>query len=764
MALHSWWARFGQTVETGNKLTSAKARAFAEAVARGMIPGVRLVEFKQNGTHEAIHIEVDVERPQDLAYPIKATEPLAILFALTDEQPRVLALSEDFPDTPHQNWTPEGAPCSLCIDDRPWAEAKLTSTPVDLVRRVQLWLAKAARGELHDPGQPLDSLFFKSALSLVVPLSTLAASATEPAELTAVGRKDNPGIILATRVPASGRANPQEPRFIVLPFQVAPQSMTRLCHAPTSLAGLHAEMQRCGGDLLKELKARLTAWAGMKEDDLRRLNSRLAILVIFPVQEGADRSVNDLRAFVTAATAGDIGVALGVLLKHPTQVAAKEAYAVAIGAGNPSQEERIAIHPAEVHFSMTRDLAAAVAGRAADRRRAVLVGAGALGSQLAVDLAREGAFSWTVVDQDFLMPHNLARHALFAGDTGAPKGFALAQQMGALLNEPFTAARCDVTRIGPEIAPQLLASLAEADVIIDASASVAVSRHLSDMPDAPGRRLCTFFNPAGTAVVVLAEDNNRSITLRDLESQYHALHLSDPRLAGHLRSDQGGLRYSGSCRALTNRIPATRAALLSALSARGIADCLGSDQAAIRIWTVTDEDEVRLVRRPGVPVTRIGLSGWDVTYDQGMLGVLSGYRERSLPHETGGILLGIIDVSRKSIHLAHAVPQPQDSRGSTAGFERGVVGLADTVAELAKASLHQLRYVGEWHSHPRGSFVLPSQIDLGQLVWLGHELAAEGLPALMAIAGDDGAFSFMLVEDAHAPGVLPEREQGGCSP
>jgi hypothetical protein len=58
---------------------------------------------------------------------------------------------------------------------------------------------------------------------------------------------------------------------------------------------------------------------------------------------------------------------------------------------------------------------------------------------------------------------------------------------------------------------------------------------------------------------------------------------------------------------------------------------------------------------------------------------------------------------------------------------------------------------------------LPSHIDLGQLAWLGQELSAEGVPALMAIAGDDGAFSFMLVEDAHASGAVPRRIQGGRS-
>lgn len=39
---------------------------------------------------------------------------------------------------------------------------------------------------------------------------------------------------------------------------------------------------------------------------------------------------------------------------------------------------------------------------------------------------------------------------------------------------------------------------------------------------------------------------------------------------------------------------------------------------------------------------------------------------------------------------------------------------------------------------------LPSAIDLAQIVWLGGELEHEGLPGLMAIAADDGAFAFVM--------------------
>jgi hypothetical protein len=90
MKLHPWWPGFGQGVDTADKLTSAMAGAFATALARGIIPGIRLTELRRDDEFEAVSFEIDVERPQDLAYPIKATEPVAILFPLADAQPCVL--------------------------------------------------------------------------------------------------------------------------------------------------------------------------------------------------------------------------------------------------------------------------------------------------------------------------------------------------------------------------------------------------------------------------------------------------------------------------------------------------------------------------------------------------------------------------------------------------------------------------------------------------------------------------------------------------
>jgi hypothetical protein len=135
---------------------------------------------------------------------------------------------------------------------------------------------------------------------------------------------------------------------------------------------------------------------------------------------------------------------------------------------------------------------------------------------------------------------------------------------------------------------------------------------------------------------------------------------------------------------------------------------------------------------------------WTITYDDDLLAQLASLRDSRLPRETGGVLLGIADMSRKSIHVVHALPEPEDSRGSPEEFERGVVGLKAAVNGAVEASLNQLSYVGEWHSHPRWSSPLPSTIDLAQIVWLGNELEHEGLPGLMAIAADSGTFAFVL--------------------
>lgn len=740
--LHPWWSGFGQPVAP-DAVTPDAAQAVVAYVLSGNAQGVTLVGTRQtdDGAVVALHLEIEVERPQDLAVPVRSVEPLALICGAKGMQPAVLALRPDFPETMHQNWTPDEMPRSLCVDDRPWAEAQLTFTPAEFVRRVQLWLAKAARGELHDTAQPLEPLFFHNPAKIILPTEALMQT-NNPAELVGHIRSQHATIIVTEIVKQGG--NKSDPMFVVIPLRAAPQGMRRLQHAPQALDALAQQLHACGIDLVTELRKRVIEWAGVDSAAVRRLQARIALVIAFPVAGHDGRHIDDLRAFITHDTAGDLGIALGALARNESNVGSGSGYVQMVGAATDTIIPNLAIEPADVHLDFDRAVGATISGQTQpDTRHCVLIGAGSLGSQVAINLAREGRFQWTIIDDDHLMPHNLARHALYPIDVGRPKVVGLANRIHALIDDPVTFLEADFLHPPIELAAKLEEAIANADIIIDASASVAVSRRLADLPRTGARRLSVFFNPAGTAVILLAEGHDCGLTLHDLEAQYHSLIQANPALAHHLQAESG-VRYSGSCRAATNRIPASRAAQMSAIASQAIVDALSGDDAAVRVWTLADDHSVSLTAAQALPVQRIALGSWTVTYDKGFAGQVAALRTERLPHETGGVLLGITDTGRRSIHIVSALSAPRDSSGSVTAFERGVSGLAAAVKEATERSLHQIRYVGEWHSHPRGSSTRPSSTDIQQLCWLTDELESEGVPALMAIAGDYGQLSVML--------------------
>ena len=73
-------------------------------------------------------------------------------------------------------------------------------------------------------------------------------------------------------------------------------------------------------------------------------------------------------------------------------------------------------------------------------------------------------------------------------------------------------------------------------------------------------------------------------------------------------------------------------------------------------------------------------------------------------------------------------------------YIRGSNGLAETVRKVEEQTLGQIGYVGEWHSHPRGASISPSEDDRKAYSWLVGHMNAETLPAIMLIVGDGSKF------------------------
>src|SRR5205085_5470567 len=84
--------------------------------------------------------------------------------------------------------------------------------------------------------------------------------------------------------------------------------------------------------------------------------------------------------------------------------------------------EQVAVVLLNSSFSLTREDAARFNGFGErDGRKITAVGLGALGSQVFLNLLRAAFGEWTLIDKDFLLPHNLARHGLYGNVVGWSK-------------------------------------------------------------------------------------------------------------------------------------------------------------------------------------------------------------------------------------------------------------------------------------------------------------------------------------------------------
>jgi integrative and conjugative element protein (TIGR02256 family) len=537
----------------------------------------------------------------------------------------------------------------------------------------------------------------------------------------------------------------REARILPLAYRVQPERMTRMRKAPRALGSLARFLDERGVDLLADLRARIRGWSGTDAESGLRLGSQLAVIIDMPVvaPNGTCPGTSDVRAFVSVPTVGEIGVALGVLHSVPRDAAASGfGRAVPENAVDDGVLDALVFELAQVHVEFDPDRAAVLSGRdQADARKAMLVGAGALGSHLAEFLARQGRFRWTVVDDDRLLPHNLARHTLRAIDIGRPKAPALAARLNAIFSPDETpvapmALVCNVLHPGDKV-DDLRAAFADADLVIDASASVATGRWTADQ-DGAARRASAFFNPSGEAAVVLVEDQDRSITLRDVEAQYYRAVLRETTLERHLTAVADRFAYTGASRADTSRIPESRVALLAAHAAEGLGSALDDPEACVAVWSVSPSGEVTLTKPRIAAVERHGVPGWEVSIDAALKSDLISQRAAKVPSETGGVLLGVIDAQARKVHLVDALAAPPDSLETPCLFERGIAGLTDQVTTMMARTMDQVRYVGEWHSHPPRYSVRPSGTDLLQLGWLAQVASMEEMPALMVIVGDQG--------------------------
>ena len=153
------------------------------------------------------------------------------------------------------------------------------------------------------------------------------------------------------------------------------------------------------------------------------------------------------------------------------------------------------------------------------------------------------------------------------------------------------------------------------------------------------------------------------------------------------------------------------------------------------------------MNRIDIPVSNVIRSeceGWTVVLNENVVSEMSCLRTMHLPAETGGVLVGYFDNPSQQIYITDILPAPGDSIEHKDSFIRGYSELQETLMEIEVRSGGQVSYVGEWHSHPDGVPVSPSQADEVLLTTIAHEVRVDGLPGLIAIVGEKGSVGVHL--------------------
>ncbi len=722
----------------------AKARELIEILITGVLPFLRLAKVKRRlDGSEVVIVEVNPEVPTQPAHDIRVAESIAVIFDPEDRMgPAALALRQDFPDVPHTFLVPAGSMKSLCLFEEAYAEQRLHWTAAAYLRQLHLWLSKTARGELHEEDQPLEPFLIGTARMVVLPSGVFQ-----------VDRLDGPQSLSLSAIPRRGGgsftlvANQNEPNnppkvgqpCTALVVEAQPQTHRGLRSQPERLSELHEFLSAMGLDLLGALRDNLTAW--ISEQDAEG-DAHVLIVVRIPRRRADDLPVEDVEvwAFGLPETAGKTAESLSFLTRFDGRYGAILG-PVDVGAG----AERLPIEMFNPIADLTLHSARALSGHLETRQLQFLaIGAGALGSQIILHLVRGGFGTWTVVDRDVVLPHNLVRHALPGGAVGCEKAPAVASLGNGLFEDGEVARALSLDVLAEPFPDPLLTELDLADVVVDMTASVPAARRLA--LDAPGasRRISLFLNPDGTDLVLMAEDLDRICRLDQIEMQYYRAVMTRDPLGEHLLRGGKRLRYAGTCRDVTSALSQDGLAILSGIAARALRETIARPDARLSIWQLSADHTVSRLSVDLAESHETVCGDWRISIDEGVLRRLQELREESLPNETGGVLLGNADLLRKVLYVVDTIPSPPDSKEWPTGYIRGVAGLKEQVDDVARRTADQIGYLGEWHSHPDGAACSPSPDDRKFLAWLTGHMFADGLPALMGIVCEGGQVVWQL--------------------
>lgn len=348
------------------------------------------------------------------------------------------------------------------------------------------------------------------------------------------------------------------------------------------------------------------------------------------------------------------------------------------------------------------------------RRRWVLVGAGSVGSKIALHLARAGRGPAIVVDNQTMGAHNMARHALHpvAEDPSSwlgRKAETLARTLRCL-DQPVESVFENATELASSGERGTVLWGKDTWVIVNSTASIPVRNALAARNRAP-RVIETSLFAGGTVGVVTVSGRDGNPNTADMMVEFYRRMADDAclsqRFVNHADSvsrQEIGQGCGSMTMVMSDGQVSLHAAGMAEYLLRKYQDGFPADAGEILIGQL-DKNELGVTWRAHcvapVSVVPATVSGepWTVRVHRHAVDKIEKETDRWRDVETGGVAMGCVSEVTRSISVVDVLPCPEDSKRSASAFLLGTAGGQEGIRAFRKRSNGFLDVVGTWHSH-----------------------------------------------------------------
>lgn len=687
------------------------------------------VDYDEADKKECLVIDIGpLQIPQFPVFDVKKIEQIKII--ISNNNLPVVLCRKDFPVVPHLNVNLDGVK-SLCLFDVPYHEIEYMFNASMFIKRIVYWFEKTSRGELHQPDQPLEP-FFPYVNDYFVLSYNNGIPFFRYKEISA----SNNNIFYET--PLSDTANGTV--AIRLDISIGKVYTENIINRmPDALGDLDSAFDEKIVDRI--IETAIQTWEVKRNQELYKLlfnQSERAlkncpIFLVVTISLSRDKESNPeqwtTKIFKLDASLLSVLISYGYCVKNGKIVKSS----------STEEYKKIKLKPFDPLLNFNKEYARRLNNITSKKDDPFIqIGLGALGSQIANNCIREGYGTWTFIDPDCILPHNLARHCLFTRNIGENKALAMKAFSEAIItndNPPCVGNAYNANIFSPEHMQSFISDISSSNLVIDTSASIAVSRFLCHTLSNSTRCVSLFMNPSGTALIILAESVDRSIKLDTLEMQYYSLLTKHSDLSQHLKNENHVV-YSSSCRNASLTYSQDNVSIFSGIGSKEIKKLENADEAIIKIWTIDENDtSIHLKSAKGCVFNDYKHNNWQVKVSSALEEHLHQMRLQKLPYETGGVLIGSFDYKEKICYIVDSIDSIEDSEEYPCAFVRGSKNLSKKLKDISETTIDNLSYIGEWHSHPN-DITIQSVDDKKLMISIVDYNRTNSSPGCMIIVGE----------------------------